>query len=223
MMTLTTLDVIWVRKCPSLDHKEFHVIFSILETERLLIDPEHVKISEDDKLGSGKSHVYKGTFKKDQEIFDVAVKKIALKSFGSVKYNIKWSELNNLRKAKHENVIKFYGHFPGTDFHNLVLELAECTLEQFLTKKKKNYNSLKSLLDRKQILLDATRGLSYIHKKEIIHFDLKPENIFIILQNGKAKAVLGDFGSSKENSKISKITSIAQDQLGTQVEKSYHW
>jgi len=40
-------------------------------------------------------------------------------------------------------------------------------------------------------LLDICHGLNEVHSKGLIHFDLKPENIFIGKNN---EAILGDFG-----------------------------
>ena len=41
-------------------------------------------------------------------------------------------------------------------------------------------------------------GLSYIHAKEIVHLDLKPENLIAIDENGVYKmAKIVDFGMAK--------------------------
>jgi serine/threonine protein kinase len=180
----------------------------------LEVNPSDVKISFK-ILGSGKSKVHLGTFSKCGRLTEVAVKKIALKSSNrDYQDRTKWNELNNLRKAQHENVIKFYGHYLEENFHCLVLELAVCNLEEFLTDEAKR-NDLQ--IDKMKILLDATHGLSAMHKKHIFHFDLKPENIFLVSEGKTCKAVLGDFGSSKENLKIANNTTINSEQLGTRV------
>ena len=44
-------------------------------------------------------------------------------------------------------------------------------------------------------LLQIMDGISYIHNKDVIHRDIKPDNIFIDASNGTCK--LGDFGLAK--------------------------
>lgn len=47
--------------------------------------------------------------------------------------------------------------------------------------------------DIQKILRDCIRGLDYLHKKGILHRDIKPQNIMMD-ENGISK--IGDFGSS---------------------------
>ncbi|KAF8337106.1 kinase-like domain-containing protein [Cantharellus anzutake] len=47
--------------------------------------------------------------------------------------------------------------------------------------------------DRRRLVLDAAQGLQYLHAKNVIHGDVKPENIVV---NGKGIAMLCDFGLS---------------------------
>lgn len=168
-------------------------------------------------LGSGKSTIYAGKLLKDSQMVDVAVKKIELKS-EALGERISWCELNNLRKVQNENVVKFYAHFKDTNFLYLVLEPAICNLDEFLKNESGAFNKLQSRIGIKQVLLDTTRGLCFMHKKDIFHFDLKPKNILIVARDqDDVKAVIGDFGNSKENVKISTSVSITPSQFGTQV------
>ena len=48
----------------------------------------------------------------------------------------------------------------------------------------------------RRYLHDVAEGLSYIHSKQYIHRDMKPDNIFIVNNHGTRVAKLGDFGLS---------------------------
>jgi serine/threonine protein kinase len=50
-------------------------------------------------------------------------------------------------------------------------------------------------INKKRVLYDATRGLSYLHSRDILHCDIKPMNI-LVFKDGSAK--LSDFGASTE-------------------------
>lgn len=65
--------------------------------------------------------------------------------------------------------------------------------------------NLASIEAKYRVTLDLLYGLDEIHKKKIIHHDIKPENILVLTKNGKYSAVISDFGlASKKNEIISK-------------------
>ena len=57
-----------------------------------------------------------------------------------------------------------------------------------------NYPNFGMPLDEvKRITLQVAKGISYLHKQDIIHGDIKPSNILI---NGKDEIKVCDFGLS---------------------------
>lgn len=49
----------------------------------------------------------------------------------------------------------------------------------------------------RQIALDVIEGLIYLHNEFIVHRDIKPDNIVIVVDNSKWRAVIIDFNVSK--------------------------
>lgn len=78
----------------------------------------------------------------------------------------------------------------------IATELCKCTLEFVLTDHQNSIN----YEAKREILLQATRGLDYLHhRKRIVHRDIKPENIFITDDycfTVQPRIKLADFGSS---------------------------
>ena len=89
----------------------------------------------------------------------------------------------------HHNIVRTYGH-------ENVPELGECivmeyvdgrTLADFIAEKP-------SLEQRKQVVRELVDALSYCHKKQIVHQDIKPSNILITHDGNHVKII--DFGLS---------------------------
>lgn len=89
----------------------------------------------------------------------------------------------------HPNIVRTYGH-------ENVPELGECivmeyvdgrTLADFIAEKP-------SLEQRKQVVRELVDALSYCHKKQIVHQDIKPSNILITHDGNHVKII--DFGLS---------------------------
>jgi serine/threonine-protein kinase len=140
-------------------------------------------------LGGGMAHVYRAT---DTVIGrTVAVKILTPESTGDA--DVKERFLQEARMAgniSHENVISIYdfGVSEGRPF--LVMEFLQG-------------DSLRSLIhdgragdlqQRLQIAVQAARAIEYIHASQIIHRDIKPDNIHV---NPKGRVKLIDFGIAK--------------------------
>lgn len=152
------------------------------ETQLAKIEPDDLVLNQD-KDGSGcSSEIFFGKYK-DQP---VAVKKfLDSKITPEIEGNIH-------HRARHDYIVKLYGYVQDPRYNGLVME--QCTegdLFDFIT----NRALLATLPERESYTLQIAQALAYLHDVcNIIHCDVKPENILITKVNGKNIAKLTDFG-----------------------------
>ncbi|XP_065321565.1 membrane-associated tyrosine- and threonine-specific cdc2-inhibitory kinase wee-1.3-like [Gordionus sp. m RMFG-2023] len=87
-----------------------------------------------------------------------------------------------------EHIVKHILSWSENGFYFLLMELCDNNLSTLETLLKKH--SKFSELELKNYTVDILRGLNQLHKRYIVHLDLKPENIFF--KSGACK--IGDFG-----------------------------
>ena len=100
-----------------------------------------------------------------------------------------------LRKLVHPNIISLQESYIDSNYNqNLILEYAESgTLKQLLTKRKLNKNNLK-YIEIIEYLYEILSAIDYLHAQNIIHCDLRSENILL---NSENSIKISDFGLSK--------------------------
>lgn len=152
-----------------------------------------------EELGRGScSIVYKGTI----EGTSVAIKKLD-KVFQDSDKEFK-TEVNVIGQTHHRNLVRLIGYCNEGQHRILVYEfMTNGTLASFLFKHlKPNWEQ------RVQIALGIARGLVYLHEEcctQIIHCDIKPENILL---DDDYNARISDFG-------LAKLLSINQSRTET--------
>ena len=103
------------------------------------------------------------------------------------------NDIKLLENFEHYNIVQYIESFGNDKVKYIIMELCESDLKKFIDDKKKN----NKLIDEKVIYLilkDICYGLKEMHSKDIIHGDLKSENI-LIGSDGNIK--ISDFGISK--------------------------
>lgn len=127
----------------------------------------------------------------------LALKKIKSDVISSKAINVFKHEFKFLISLVHPNLVKVH------DF-----DIDKETDELFFTMEYIQGNSLfKSLKESfswekvENDLIQAARALSYIHSKEVIHYDIKPDNIFID-DYGKLKIMDFGFAGSKNTNEV---------------------
>ncbi|KAH7436636.1 hypothetical protein KP509_05G029000 [Ceratopteris richardii] len=108
-----------------------------------------------------------------------------------------WKEACTLGQLHHPNVVAFYGVVPdgpGGSFATVTEYMVNGSLKQVLSKKDRTIDRRKRLF----IAMDAAFGMEYLHSKNIVHFDLKCENLLVNMRDAhRPICKVGDFGLSK--------------------------
>eukprot|EP00026_Physarum_polycephalum_P007538 Phypoly_transcript_07601.p1 GENE.Phypoly_transcript_07601~~Phypoly_transcript_07601.p1 ORF type:complete len:494 (+),score=53.39 Phypoly_transcript_07601:225-1484(+) len=104
---------------------------------------------------------------------------VMLRNYGETMYSHFLQHEAGIRELDHQNVARYYGTAvvvdSTTETHKknrfLVYEFAPHTLRQCISKL--------NVASAGKILLGVARACSYVHEKQLWHFDLRPENILM--------------------------------------------
>ncbi|XP_025206383.1 cyclin-dependent-like kinase 5 [Melanaphis sacchari] len=142
-----------------------------------------------DKIGEG---TYGTVFKaKNRETLEiVALKRVRLDDDDEGVPSSALREICLLKELKHKNIVRLYDVLHSDK--KLVLVFEHC--DQDL---KKYFDSLNGEIDPnvvKSFMFQLLRGLAFCHSHNVLHRDLKPQNL-LINKNGELK--LADFGLAR--------------------------
>lgn len=157
-------------------------------------------VEEIRELGSG---TYGAVFYGKWKGSDVAIKRIKASCFAGRPSERErliadfWKEALILSSLHHPNVVSFYGIVrdgPDGSLATVTEFMVNGSLKQFLRKKDRTIDRRKRLI----IAMDAAFGMEYLHGKNIVHFDLKCENLLVNMRDPhRPVCKIGDLGLSK--------------------------
>ncbi|MBA0773888.1 hypothetical protein Gotri_009141 [Gossypium trilobum] len=161
---------------------------------------KNIDLEELRELGSGTfGTVYHGKWRGT----DVAIKRINDRCFAGKPSEQErmiddfWNEAIKLADLHHPNVVAFYGVVldgPGGSVATVTEYMVNGSLRTALQKNEKNLDKRKRLL----IAMDVAFGMEYLHGKNIVHFDLKSDNLLVNLRDPhRPICKVGDLGLSK--------------------------
>ena len=137
---------------------------------------------------------------------------VAIKSFNKKKLNKKentknkiFYEIDLMKKLSHPNITKILEYFESEKYYLIIMEYINGgNLFSFVKKRRKLNEKLAKFL-----FYQIINGIKYLHSKNIVHRDIKLENILIDVNNN---IKICDFGISKI---LSKKDEKCYDQCGT--------
>lgn len=144
----------------------------------------------EDFIGSG---AYGKVFKaiEIQTEGTVAVKRIDKKNLTMHQRNRIWSEVETLKSFDHPSIVKFSNFYQDKSYFYIVTELVVGgDLYERCVAKKYREKQIQTLI------LNLLTAVKYIHDKNIIHRDIRPENILLERDSSDVDIKLCDFGFS---------------------------
>lgn len=122
-------------------------------------------------IGEGSfGKVYSAFHELDKQYY--AIKEIVLENMDKDEMEECFQEVQNLAKLHHPNIIRYFSSVLQGNVISIQMELCSKNLVSVLYSDEEI-----SLLKKKKICCQILQGLNYLHGKNMVHLDLKPDNI----------------------------------------------
>lgn len=106
------------------------------------------------------------------------------------------TEINILSTILHPNIIRLLKISKNDyDYLSIRIEKEQMTLVDWLTKS--TYNHLRTEKSKISIIYQIINGVDFLHKNNILHLDLKPDNIMISYINDEPHVKIIDFDNAR--------------------------
>jgi tRNA A-37 threonylcarbamoyl transferase component Bud32 len=168
------------------------------------INAKNIKLIEDIGRGGSDSVVYKSSWKGTIVAYKVFKRQTIFKNENDcVEFE---KEINIMSSISHPSIATFYGCVISKSRLGIVMEyFVNGNLKSYMRKSYKYPHTFRKLntKDKLRILTEIALGGDYLHQRNIIHRDLKCDNILL---NDNLRAKIIDFGISKISSLNKKDT-----------------
>ncbi|KAG5504239.1 hypothetical protein JIQ42_06071 [Leishmania sp. Namibia] len=128
------------------------------------------------KLGEGTyGSVYKGTEIQTGKV--VAFKRMVVTSDDEGVPGAAIREICLLKELRHDNVVDLFEVLFEPPKITMIFELCDCDLKRFMESRPRRL--LDAETEMRPILKQIFIGLEYLHSRNVVHRDMKPQNIFV--------------------------------------------
>ncbi|KAG2773531.1 hypothetical protein PC129_g8278 [Phytophthora cactorum] len=165
------------------------------------------------KLGSGSfAVVYKGYHKISKT--PVAIKALSLHKLNSKLLSNLEMEISIMRQIDHPNVVKLYDIKKTEKHMYLVLEYCAGGDLQHYMRRRQQQNGGNNLLPEsvaRHFLRELAKGMQCLWQHNLIHRDLKPQNLLLVEDSATSALKIADFGFARQLA----ATSMAETLCGS--------
>jgi serine/threonine-protein kinase/endoribonuclease IRE1 len=128
---------------------------------------------------------------------EVAVKRLLTEFYKIVDREVSLLEENDA----HPNVVRYFFREKKENFYYIALELCDTSLYNIVTHSQALNPDLVrryKISSSRTLLHQIISGVEYLHRMNVVHRDIKPQNILILLKGDTLNAKISDFGLSKK-------------------------
>ena len=104
-------------------------------------------------------------------------------------------EIQTLRAlSNHNNIVTYYGHENNSSGNiEIYMELCDMDLDTYIQR-----NTNITMKEMKVFMNEIIDAVEYTHSKQVVHRDIKPQNILMKKEGGKYVTKLCDFGIAND-------------------------
>lgn len=169
------------------------LFFEIVQKEKGLKQNELKKLNKCVEISDNNFHIVVNKQKKKFVYKCLAENCNNIDVHGRIIYDFK-HEIECLENLNYENILPILGFiyeknpFTTTISYGIMMDLMDYDLNHLFQNSKKF-----TFVDKIQIAIQITKTIDYIHSKNLVHNDIKPENIFFNVTKKKLEVKIADF------------------------------
>jgi serine/threonine protein kinase len=141
----------------------------------------------------------------------VCIKIIKIKNIANKEREAAKAEVELLRRLHHPNIVRYIDSFLSKNHESLCIVMEYCDGGDLASQIKSSFTKRKLFSEDKILhwFVQIALGVHYMHTMNVLHRDLKTQNVFLL---GNGRLVLGDLGISKV---LEGTMDFAQTCIGT--------